>query len=173
MGGPPAAAAGDEIEETRMAPRTAAGLFCVLALAGVAGVAGAAAPARADPWKDESGHGRRGGWWDDRGRDDRGRDDRGRDDRRHGRDEERRRDRRGGEERYTYDDGECRVEVKRGRNGEVREERHCRGPALYGHGPPAYPYYGPPPPPYGHAPPAPPPRPAPGGRGGWIDPDGS
>lgn len=135
---------------------------------------GASAPALADPWKDESGHGRRGGW-EDRDRADR--------------DGGRWRDGRDGEERYTYDDGECRVEVRRERNGEVREERRCRGPARYGQGSPPPPYYGaypppqgyaPPPPPHGYAPPpygyappqgyAPPPRPAPGGRGGWIEP---
>jgi len=132
----------------------ASALLCALALA----LVGASAPVRADPWKDESGHGRRGGgWWEERGRADR------HDDWRRGR----------GEERYTYDDGECRVEVKRERNGEVREERRCRGPARYGYGPSPDPYHeAPPPPPHGYAPP-PPPRPAPGGRGGWIEPDGS
>ena len=141
----------------------AAGLLCALGLA----LAGAPAPARADPWKDESGHGRRGGGWEDRDRADR------HDDWRRGRDEERRRGGRGGEERYTYDDGECRVEAKRERNGEVREERRCRGPARHGYGPPPDPYHeAPPPPPFGYAPP-PPPRPVPGGRGGWIEPGGS
>ena len=137
-----------------MSKQHASALLCALTL----GLVGVSAPVRADPWKDESGHSRRGGWWEERGRADR------RGGRRTGR----------GEERCTYDDGECRVEVKRERNGEVREERRCRGPAPYGYGPQPY-YEAPPPPlPHGYAPPPPPPWPAPGGgRGGWIEPDGS
>lgn len=61
--------------------------------------------ANADPWKDESGHGRgRGEYsrhWD--------------------------RDRHEGRERKVeYDDGRCKVERKWGKGGEYKEERKCR-----------------------------------------------
>ena len=64
--------------------------------------------ATADPWKDESGHGRdRGGRYYDR-------------DDGHGRFE-------GRERKVEYDDGVCKVERKWGKHGEYKEERKCRG----------------------------------------------
>jgi hypothetical protein len=69
------------------------------------------ATAGADPWKDESGHGRDRGYSRHYDRDD---DDRGR-------------GRRGGERKVEYDDGRCKVERKWGRGGEYKEERKCRG----------------------------------------------
>jgi hypothetical protein len=64
------------------------------------------AQAMADPWKDESGHGKRGEYAD--------------------RDYDR---------RYAYDrehkeefwDGNCKVERKWERNGDYKEERKCKG----------------------------------------------
>ena len=64
----------------------------ISACLGLAMVLAAPAVALADPWKDESGHGRRG-WWDERGQYE------DRDGRRRGRGEERRRGRRDEDER--------------------------------------------------------------------------
>jgi hypothetical protein len=73
--------------------------------------------AKADPWKDESGHSRGKGehsrHWDRE---------------RHGDRDWGRRDHPGGRERKVeYDDGRCKVERKWGKNGEYKEERKCRG----------------------------------------------
>ena len=95
---------------------------------------GWAGSASADPWKDESGHGRwRGGY------------ERGYDGPRRGYGYERpRRERRAFKE--EYDDGRCKVERKWERNGGYKEERKCRGGrrsprgASYGYQP--YPSYG-------------------------------
>lgn len=64
------------------------------------------APAIADPWKDESGHGKR----DEYSRRD--------DDRRYA-------DRREAKEEFW--DGNCKVERKWERNGDYKEERKCEG----------------------------------------------
>jgi hypothetical protein len=72
--------------------------------------------AKADPWKDESGHGRDRGYSRHYNRDDDG--DRGR---RY----------RGGERKVEYDDGNCKVERKWGKGGEYKEERKCRGGARH------------------------------------------
>src|SRR5688572_3875263 len=70
--------------------------------------------ANADPWKDESGHGRGDrGWSRHYDRDD---DDRGG-----------RRHRENRERKVEYDDGRCKVERKWSKNGEYKEERKCRG----------------------------------------------
>jgi hypothetical protein len=71
--------------------------------------------ASADPWKDESGHGR------DRGEYSRHYD---RHDWRGDRDWNRRE---GRERKVEYDDGRCKVERKWGKHGEYKEERKCRG----------------------------------------------
>lgn len=70
----------------------------------------------ADPGKDESGHGKGRGV--DR-REYRDHDDHGR---RHGH-------HRRGEFKEEYTDGNCKVERKREKNGEYKEERKCSGPS--------------------------------------------
>jgi len=80
--------------------------------------------ATADPWKDESGHGRERGYSRNYDRDDDG--DRGR------------RYREGRERKVEYDDGNCKVERKWGKDGEYKEERKCRGGASRHRGSPEY-----------------------------------
>jgi hypothetical protein len=86
--------------------------------------------AKADPWKDESGHGRDHGeysrHWDRDWRD-------------------------GRERKVEYDDGRCKVERKLGKHGEYKEERKCRGwgRSVPGYGS-SYPPYGYVTPPYGY-----------------------
>ncbi len=92
---------------------------------------GAASNASADPWKDESGHGRRGGY--ERGYDFPGRGHAYGRDRWTGRSYE---DERGSyarsrpperEFKEEYDDGRCKFERKLEKSGEYKEEVKCRG----------------------------------------------
>lgn len=72
----------------------------------------------ADPDKDESGHGKGRAHERREYRDD------------YGHDKDRKRDRREFKEEYT--DGNCKVERKREKNGDYKEERKCKG-RDYGH----------------------------------------
>jgi hypothetical protein len=91
--------------------------------------------AGADPWKDESGHGRgRGEWsrhWDRARHWDRDRYE-------------------ARERKVEYDDGRCKVERKWGKGGEYKEERKCRGGLGRGLGNHEHPGYGSGYPPYSY-----------------------
>ena len=96
-------------------------IFILMASLAMGALMGAATNASADPWKDESGHGR---WHKGYERSERYSG------RRHRYDDNRWQRRAFKEE---YDDGFCKIERKWERNGEYKEERKCRG---------GYPAYG-------------------------------
>lgn len=82
-------------------------LLCVAILASVSCAAGA------DPWKDESGHGKRhhGAYYG------------------------------GGDHKEEYWDGNCKIERKWKGNGEYKEERKCKPPRYVQPVVPVYPAY--------------------------------
>lgn len=85
-------------------------VFCVGMLLGGAVLS---LPAAADPWEDESGHGRGyyGGHYE------------------------------GGDHKQEYWDGNCKVERKWKGNGDYKEERKCKGPRYYERPGVAYPVH--------------------------------
>ncbi len=92
---------------------------------------GAVSTASADPWKDESGHGRRGGYERDYDFPGRGhayarerRIERYYEDERGSYGRSRRAER---EFKEEYDDGRCKFERKLEKSGEYKEEVKCRG----------------------------------------------